>query len=331
MHADRDLRLLPKAELHLHTLGAMRETTLAELTAEAGLPASDPRAFTDFAEFQKTFQAVYNALGNRLENLLRLIREIVEDAAADGAVWVQPHFDPHVYAGIGTPDEVMEAVLAEGRATGKRLGVGFGITMAAMRHLGPEAAERLARFASRHAAAGVHAFGLTGDEVAFPPEPFARAFALARDAGLAPAPHAGELAGPESVRAAVDLLGAARIAHGIRAAEDPALLDVLAARGVALDVSLTSNKLLGVVPDLAAHPLPALLAAGVPCTLGADDPLMFGAGVLDEYRTARAVLGFGDEQLAALARTSVATCRAPDAIAKPALAGVEAWLANGVR
>lgn len=323
----RDLRTLPKAELHLHQLGAMREATLLELSAEAGLPRPDPRGFTDFAQFQRTFQAVFDAMQNRLDRLLRLTREIVEDAAAHGCVWVQPHFDPHAFPRFGAPDEVMEAVLAEGRATGERLGVGFGVTMSAMRHLGPEPAEHRARFAARYADAGVRALGLTGDEAAFPPEPFARAFAIARDAGLTSAPHAGELSGPASVRAAVELLGATRIAHGVRAVEDPALLAVLADRGVSLDVCLTSNMLLGVVPDLAAHPLPALLAAGVPCTLGADDPLMFGVGVLDEYETARAVLGLDDAQLAALARTSVTSSDAPEDVTGPASAAIDAWLA----
>jgi adenosine deaminase len=321
----RDLRALPKAELHLHLLGAMRETTLSELAAGAGLQAPDPRAFTTFAEFQQIFQAAFAATQTRPENLLRLVREVVADAAADGVVWVQPHFDPHLYPQFGKPHEVMELVLAEGLAAGTRHGVGFGVTIAAMRHRGPEG---LARFAAAYAGEGVHALGLTGDELAFPPEPFARAFAIAREAGLAAAPHAGELAGPGSVRAAVDDLGATRIAHGVRAVEDPRLLDELAGRNVTLDVCLTSNKALGVVPDTARHPLPALLAAGVGCSLGADDTLMFGAGLLDEYETARSELGLSDDQLAALARTSVQTSGAPASLIAPATAGIDAWLSS---
>jgi adenosine deaminase len=142
------------------------------------------------------------------------VREVVADAAADGVVWVQPHFDPHLYPQFGAPQQVMELVLAEGLTAGARHGVGFGVTIAAMRHRGPESAEDLARFAAAYAGQGVHALGLTGDEDAFPPGPFARAFAIAREAGLAATPHAGELAGPESVRAAVNDLGATRIAHG---------------------------------------------------------------------------------------------------------------------
>ena len=269
----RDLKTLPKAELHLHLLGAMREATLSELAAEAGL-------------------------------------------------------DRHPYYQLGKPHGVMELVLAEGQAAGARHGVGFGVTIAASRHQGPDHAEELARFAAGYAGRGVYALGLTGDELAFPPEPFARAFAIAREAGLTAAPHAGELAGPDSVRAAVDGLGATRIAHGIRAVEDPRLLDELAGRKVTLDVCLTSNKALGVVPDAARHPLPALLAAGVGCSLGADDPLMFGAGLLDEYETARRELGLSDDQLAARARTSVQTSGAPASVIAPATAGIDTWLSS---
>jgi adenosine deaminase len=326
--AHRDLAALPKAELHLHLLGAMRPATLEELAGDAGLVAPDPRGFTTFGEFQKVFQAAFEVTLTRPRNLARLVREVVADAAADGVVWVQPHFDPHVFPQFGAPEQVLELVLDAGRAEGASRGVGFGLTMAAQRHLGPQAAADLARFAGRYAGHGVHAFGLTGDEAAFACEPFAEAFAIARGAGLTAAPHAGELAGPASVRAAVADLGAQRIAHGVRAVDDPAVLSLLAEREISLDVCLTSNDILGVVPGISQHPLPLLLAAGVRCSLGADDPLMFGAGLLDEYRTARTGLGLSDHQLAAIARTSVETSDAPASLISAASAGIDRWLAG---
>jgi adenosine deaminase len=304
----------------------MRPGTLSERAAQAGRQAPDPRAFTSFAEFQEVFAEASAATQTRPANLLRLVREVVADAAAGGVTWVQPHFDPHLYPQFGSPQRVMELVLAEGQEAGARRGVGFGVTFAAMRRRGPERAEDLARFAAAYAGRGACALGLTGDEAAFPPGPFARAFAIAAEAGLAAAPHAGELAGPGSVRAAVELLGATRIAHGVRAAEDPALLEELAGRNVTLDVCLTSNKALRLYLDIARHPLSALLAAGVRCSLGADDPLMFGAGLLDEYETARRVLGLTDRQLAALARTSVRVRGAPAFVITPATAAIDAWL-----
>ncbi|HEY3502334.1 MAG TPA: hypothetical protein VGN37_06010 [Actinocatenispora sp.] len=134
--------------------------------------------------------------------------------------------------------------------------------------------------------------------------------------------------GAAGVRAAVETLGATRIAHGIRAIEDPAVVDLLVDRGVSLDVCPTSNRILGVVPDLARHPLPRLLAAGVRCSLGADDPLMFGVGVADEYRIARDRLGLTDRQLADVARTSVETADAPADLVAAARTGIDAWLAG---
>jgi aminodeoxyfutalosine deaminase len=115
---------------------------------------------------------------------------------------------------------------------------------------------------------------LGGSEHRYPPELFARPFALAREGGLKAAPHAGEVAGPASVRGALDVLHADRLRHGVRAVEDPALLAEIAARGVVCDVTPTSNVLLGVVPSLAEHPLPRMLAAGVQCSISSDDPVL---------------------------------------------------------
>src|SRR5215218_3231082 len=99
----RDLRLLPKAELHVHLLGAMRASTFEELSTEAGLGPVDPRAFTTFAEFQEIFPAVFRVI-RRPEHLRRHVREVVEDAAADGAVWVLPHANPYLFPAFGSPD-----------------------------------------------------------------------------------------------------------------------------------------------------------------------------------------------------------------------------------
>lgn len=282
----RELRTLPKADLHLHLRAVCR----------------DPRD---------------------LENL---VRTTVADAAADGVVWLQPHFEPHAYPRIGAPEEILELVLAAGDDEGGRRGAAFGLTLSAQRHEGPERAEELARFAARYAGRGVCAFGLVGDEARYPATPFARAFEIARDSGLTAAPHAGEFSGPESVWFSVIELGATRIAHGVRAIEDPALLELLVERGVSLDVCLSSNRALGIYPDLAKHPLPALLAAGVRCSLGADDPLRFGTTLHGEYQIARNKLRLPDTQLAAIARTSVETGDAPDWLKANVAAAIEAWL-----
>jgi adenosine deaminase len=201
-----------------------------------------------------------------------------------------------------------------------------GLMLAANRDVAPPAAEELARLAGRSTDAGVVSFGLDGDEAASPPDPFGGAFRIAKDAGLLSTPHAGELAGPESVVAAMDVLGADRILHGVRAVEDPDLVARIVREGITLDVCPTSNVMLGVVPRMQDHPLPQLLAAGVRCSLNADDPLLFGTGVLDEYTLGREVLGLDDEQIAAVARHSLTASAAPSDLIERGLAGVSVWL-----
>jgi aminodeoxyfutalosine deaminase len=150
-----------------------------------------------------------------------------------------------------------------------------------------EAAELTVTHALAHASRGIVGIGLGGPESEFPPGPFRPVFARARDGGLGSVPHAGESEGPASVRSALDDLGADRIRHGIRSVEDPALLRELADRGVVLDVCPTSNLRTVVVPSLAEHPLPGLLAAGVACTINTDDPAMFGTDLGGEHEVAR--------------------------------------------
>jgi aminodeoxyfutalosine deaminase len=131
--------------------------------------------------------------------------------------------------------------------------------------------------------------GLGGLEADYPPGPYADAFALARDEGLASVPHAGETAGPPSVRGALDQLGAARLRHGIRAAEDPGLLREIAQRRIVLDVCPISNLRTRVVRSLDEHPLPRLVAAGAVCSISTDDPAMFGTDLTREYKIVRSL------------------------------------------
>jgi len=325
----RSLARLPKAHLHLHLEGAMRPSTLAELAGEHGEhPPGVAAGFASFEDFGPLYRAAARLVRESpRENLLRLVREVVEDAAADGAVWIEPHVNPLTYeADPQAALDVLDAVIDEGCRTAARLGIGFGVLVFARRNADPSEAVATARLAARRADNGVVAFGLAGDEARHPPEPFAEAFTIARDAGLISAPHAGELAGPASVRAALDALGAQRIAHGVRAVEDAALLARLAAEGVVLDVCPTSNVALGVVESLSAHPLPKLLHAGVRCTLNADDPLLFGPGLLEEYATARRTLALTDHQLAAVARTSIESSGAPRTLVEKAITLIGDWL-----
>jgi adenosine deaminase len=141
-------------------------------------------------------------------------------------------------------------------------------------------------------------------------------------------PHGGELRGPDHVRTCLDHLHADRLGHGVRSAEDPALLERVASSGVALEVCPVSNVALGVYSDLTSVPLPELLSAGATIALGADDPLLFGSRLAAQYATMRAAHDLDDATLAELARMSVRASQAPSDVRSRLLAGVDAWLAG---
>jgi adenosine deaminase len=325
--AMRHLRALPKGHLHLHLEGAMRPETLHELAAARGFTVPSIRGFGSFAAFEAMYLAACDVLAGP-DALARLTREVVEDAAADGAVWVEPAvYLPHHNDRIGPPAATLEIILDAAMTAASDHGIGVGVIVAADRTVDPADAVDQARLAAAYAGRGVVGFGLANDEVGHPPEPFAAAFAIAHEAGLLSVPHAGELEGPSSVRGALDALGADRVQHGVRAVEDPGLVRRLADSDVCLDVCPTSNVLLGVVPDLGSHPLPALLASGVRCSLNADDPLLFGPNLLEEYELVRTKLGFDDNALARIARCSIDASGAPAAVKDRARAKIAAWLA----
>ena len=323
----RDLAALPKGHLHLHLEGAMRPETLAELADTYGVEVPPIRGFGSFSAFAGMYLAACAVLRTP-DDLARVAREVVRDAAEDGAVWVEPAFYPDHHLGLGTSGEVLDIVREAVLAEGAECGIGVGLMVASDRTVDPAQAEHLATLAVERADRGVVAFGLANDESLWPPGPFAGAFRIARDGGLLSTPHAGELAGPQSVIDALDLLGAHRIQHGIRAIEDPALLQRLADSGVCLDVCPTSNVLLSVVPSLAQHPLPALLAAGIRCSVNSDDPLLFGPDLLDEYEICRTDLGLSDEAIASIARSSLECSGAPRSLVAQGVTGIAAWLAS---
>jgi adenosine deaminase len=304
----------------------MRPSTLHDLSEVQGTTAPTiTTAYGTFAEFQKLYVAARSVIRS-VDDLVRLVTEVVEDAAADGAVWIEPAVNLMELRFLGSDEFVLETLVEAGRRATAATGVGVGWLLTTDRTKAPDLAVGQARVAARYAGKGVVALGLANDEAAGSPELFRAAFDIARAAGLVSAPHAGEHGGPESVRGALDALGADRIAHGVRAVDDAALVYRLARDQVCLDVCPTSNVALEVVTDLAAHPLPRLLEAGVPCSINADDPLLFGVGLLDEYRLCREDLGLDDATLATCARASIDHSGAPDDVKSGARQGIEDWL-----
>jgi adenosine deaminase len=334
----RDLRALPKAHLHLHFTGSMRHGTLVELARRDGVVLPDalvedwpPQLSAADEKGWFRFQRLYDVARSVLrtdDDVRRLVLEAAEDDVADGGRWLEIQVDPSGYAArFGGITAFTDLVLDATRDAAERTGLGIAVVIAANRTRHPLDARTLARLAAQYAGRGVVGFGLSNDERRGTTADFAPAFAIAERAGLLLAPHAGELLGPESVRTSLDVLHADRLGHGVRVAEDPALLERVVQAGVPLEVCPVSNVALGVYSDLSSVPLPQLLAAGATVALGADDPLLFGSRLASQYATMRAAHGLSDEVLADLARMSVRASRAPEDIRADAFAAIDSWLA----
>ncbi len=322
----RDLAALPKAHLHLHLEAGMSPALLAELSAKYDREVPVIRGYGSFAAFSDTYVAATDVLRER-EDWERLADELCGTHVAQGAVYLEPSFWAgnyrHRFASDEQCWELVWDVFDEAAAR-HGLSVGWMVPVDRVKDSLDDAIA-LARFAVAHRD-HVVSFGLHNDEVGHPPGDFVDAFRIAREGGLLICPHAGELEGGHYVADSIELLGACRIGHGVRCFEVPGLVERLAADGVCLDVCPTSNIMLSVFPSLAEHPLPALLEAGVRCSLNADDPLLFGADLLEEYELVRREMGLDDARLASLARSSVECGGAPDDVKAAALAGIDAWL-----
>jgi adenosine deaminase len=335
----RDVRALPKAHLHLHFTGSMRHTTLLELAERDGIALPDslvedwpPQLSAADEKGWFRFQRLYDVARSVLrtpDDVRRLVREAAEDDVADGGRWLEIQVDPSGYAArFGGITAFTDLVLDCVRDATRRTGLPIAVVIAANRTRHPLDARTLARLAAQYAGRGVVGFGLSNDERRGRTEEFAHAFAIAERAGLLLAPHGGELRGPDHVRVCLDELHADRLGHGVRAAEDPALLDRIVEAGVALEVCPVSNVALGVYSDLTSVPLPQLMAAGATVALGADDPLLFGSRLAAQYDDMRTAHQLGDPILADLARMSVRASRAPDEIKALLDSGISDWLAS---
>jgi aminodeoxyfutalosine deaminase len=313
---------LPKVELHLHLVGSASLDTvlaLARRHPDRGVPTDRDElrrfyAFTDFRHFLDVYHRV-NLLVTSGADVVTLLDGLAAELALRGARYAEVQVTPvrNRMAGIGYPD--LAAALADGRALAReRHGVELGWVFDADATLGPAGAEETVDFAVGHRPEGTVGIGLGGPEVGVRRADFAPAFRRAVAAGLHSVPHAGETVGPDEVWAAVTELGAERIGHGIGAAGDPRLLEHLAEHGIALEVCPISNLRTGAVRDIQAHPLPALVAAGVPVTLATDDPGMFHTDLDAEYLLCHEVFGMGIAELAEIARTGARAAFCPPAL-----------------
>jgi adenosine deaminase len=316
------LERLPKVELHVHLEGSMRPAVLLELARENGvdLPAADEEGlrrwftFQSFAHFVDIYLTCSRAL-QKPEDFRLLALDFLAEQARQNVTWSEVHFTIGTHLANGLDGgEILDALIeaiAEGE---KRLGASMRLIPDVVRNVGPAMADRTLEWALAGQARGaVVALGFTGMEGKFADEPFRPHFEAAKRAGLHTVAHAGEHAGPESIRSVLDVCGAERIGHGVRAVEDPVLVAELAARRIPLEICPTSNVCLGVFPDLASHPFDRLHRAGVPVTINSDDPPFFNTTLTDEYRKLGETFGYADGDLAAFALTAIESSFLPEA------------------
>ncbi|MEV4315435.1 adenosine deaminase [Actinocrispum sp. NPDC049592] len=310
-----DLRMLPKANLHLHLTGAMRPSTLAELASRYGLtvPPPLPPGPHPWEAFQSRYDAARAAIRTP-EDLRRVVREAIVDARGDGCVWTEIQVDPTSYAPLlGGFEAVVEAALDAMR------GEPCGLIVASSWARSGRHALELAELAVRFGAVG---FGLSNDERRGQVADFVAAAETAKD--LLVVPHGGFYLGAWHVRECVELLGANRLGHALTAMRDPATLELLASRNVAVEVCPASYPPLGAA-EYEDLPLGELLDAGIRVALASDDPLVFGADVTDQYEIARAHMGLDVRRLAEIARGSITASAAPEDLRTRTLAEISAW------
>ncbi|MBT3143724.1 adenosine deaminase [Phaeobacter gallaeciensis] len=303
---------LPKVELHLHHEGAAPPAFIRQLAHEkrvdlSGIFTSDGAYdFRDFTHFLSVYEAASTVLTGP-EEFRRLTIAILEESAANGVVYSETFLSPDFCGGgdLHAWRDYLAAIQdAAGEAEAKH-GIVLRGVVTCVRHFGPDKAKAAALCAAETTGDWVVGFGMGGNEGVGKQGDFGWSFDCAREAGLRLTTHAGEFAGPDSVRDAVRILGVERIGHGVRAIEDPDLVHELADRGTTLEVCPGSNIVLGLYPNFAAHPIARLRDAGVKVTVSTDDPPFFHTTMRREYEMLHEAFGWAKEDFAALNATAL--------------------------
>lgn len=322
MSIDRFLLRLPKVELHVHLEGAMRPAVLMELARRNGidLPAREEAGlkrwfrFTDFEHFVQVYLACSRAL-RRPEDFQLLTLDFLAEQAYQNIVYTEAHFTISTHLANGGNGEEILAAMTEAIAEGeRRYGVKLRLIPDIVRNVGVEPADRTLEWALAASRRGiVVALGLSGSETRFPNEPFRPHFNEAKRQGLHRVAHAGEHAGPESIRSVLKVCGAERVGHGVRAVEDLALMEELRDRQIPLEVCPTSNLCLGVTPDLPSHPFDRLYRAGLSLSVSSDDPAFFNTNLTREYLKLHQTFGYTTAELARLSYGALRQTFLPEA------------------
>ena len=305
------LKALPKAEVHLHLEGCFEAALIAQWAKAEGValprPQEDLFKFSGLADFLG-FLDLACGLARTQDRLVELSYGLSQRLAANGSGYADVIFNPtHWHAWHGRLSPMLDAIHA-GFSAAEQDGLpSVGLCVSLLRTQSADESIELVNTLANLRHPRVVALSVDGNEAtASRTGPrFAEAFRKAASAGLRRTVHAGESSGPEGVWDAVDLLGADRIDHGVRAIEDPALVQLLADRQIPLGVCPTSNLVLGVYPSIEAHPIERLRQAGVRVSLNTDDPALLGASLVGEYALCRQAFGWSDEVTRDVARTSI--------------------------
>jgi adenosine deaminase len=301
--AESGVAALAKVELHVHLEGTATPELVAALALRNGVSLPEELLsehgefhYTDFLHFLRTYDLAASVI-RTAEDYRDVVYEYLCRCAAQGAIYVELTASPGHAARAGLSDEAHWDGIARGIDDARRdCGIEARILASAVKNFGLAEAIEVAHHVAERPHPYVVGFSMAGEEERYPADQFAEAYAIVERAGLGCTVHAGEWAGADSVRSALRL-PVTRIDHGVRAIEDPALVDELARREIVLNTCPTSNVVLGVFPSFEAHPLPALRAAGIRVTLGSDDPPYFGASIGGEYEACARWFGCGPAEL----------------------------------
>ena len=294
---------LPKVELHRHLEGSLRLSTLIEVGREHGLNLAgtdhlrplvqigedEPYTFENFLSKFTTLRLFYRSP----EIIGRITREAIEDAAVDNIHYLELRFTPVALSRAEDfpLGEVMDWVINGAREGEESLGVKTRLIVSVNRHESVDLAARVIQLAVDRQSQGIVGVDLAGSEATAPADPFVGLFREARQAGLRVTIHAGEWAGAENVRQAIEDFEAQRVGHGVRVMEDPNIVSLARERGTVFEVCITSNYQSGVVSDLDEHPYPRMIDAGLNVTLNTDDPSISQIVLSNEYRLANEQIG----------------------------------------
>jgi aminodeoxyfutalosine deaminase len=325
------IRGLPKPELHVHLEGTITLDSYTRIAQRNGIEVGDDAAKLfachDFDSFLRAFLRVVRALRQPVD-FADLAYEYLSVSARNGVRHVEFFMSPATQRKF-VPDLDLEATVSsihDARTKAQReFGISSLVLFDMVRNLGETEAYEDIALAQRCREYDVIGVGLGGDERNFPARDFRGAFGKARELGLRRTVHAGEAAGPGSITDAVELLQAERIGHGVSARQERSVMEMLRARGIAIDACPTSNLVTGAVRRPETHPLNDFLNEGLLVTLSSDDPGFFGVSLLDEY-AALGERGFSRELLAQLARNGFVASFAPDEQKKRWLGEVSSYL-----